>query len=505
MSQQDLFDEARIGAEALQRVLKAVDVQEPDAVLSGPDYQLLGPTVQNMVQSRMHRKALQLQALSGRGGWWPMSIREPYTGAWQRNQEIAMDTVLSFSAVFACTTLIMGDFGKTSLRLVEEDENGIWNPVENAAYSPVLRKPNRYQNSVQFKETWIASKLNSGNTYVLKQRDRRGVVVAMYVLDPTRVTPLVTPDGAVYYELKRDDISNLPQEKVVVPASEIMHDRMNCLFHPLVGLSPIFACSLAAQQGRSIQWNSNKMFANGSIPSGVLKVPGPISDASAARVKAYWESAFTGDNVGKVAMLTDGMTYDSMSYNAVDMQLVEQLNLAAVTVCSAYRVPPYIVDIGPPPPYANIEPLIQKYYNVCLQSLMVQKEMVLDEGLGLGRQFENRYGTEFDPDDLIWMDAAAKSKAAQDGIGSGGMAPNEARKRYYQLGPVKGGETPFMQNQMWPLKQLSDRPTPTAPALPAMPVVEQARDEEEEDDEAMAASFGGLLHRKAIAAGLYAA
>ena len=40
-----------------------------------------------------------------------------------------------------------------------------------------------------------------GNTYVLKQRDERGVVVALYVLDPSKVKPLVTPDGAVYYEL----------------------------------------------------------------------------------------------------------------------------------------------------------------------------------------------------------------------------------------------------------------------------------------------------------------
>ena len=460
----------------------------------------IGPwTIGRTTDLQLAQKQIPLQPLSGRGGWWPLSIREPYTGAWQRNEEIRMDTALSFSAVFACTTRIMNDTGKVALRLVEEDSNGIWNPVENPAYSPVLRKPNRYQNAAQFKETWTASKLNSGNTYVLKARDQRRVVTSMYVLDPLRVTPLVSQDGAVYYELKRDDLSGLPQEVVTVPASEIIHDRMNCLFHPLVGLSPIFACALAARQGLAIQNNSSKLFSNGSIPGGVLTAPGIINDETAQRLKEYWDTNFTGDNVGKVAVLGYGLKYEGMAWNAVDLQLVEQLEMTARVVCSTYGVDPYIVNIGPPPPYANIEPVIQKYYSGALQSHWFQMELSLDEGLGLGKQFQNSYGTEFDPDDLIWMDAEAKAKAAQDGIGSGGMSPNEARKRYYALGPVAGGDSPMVQQQYYSLAALAKRDAndPFAKPEPA-PAAQPVAPDEEDDAEEVAASFGALLHSKAV-------
>ncbi len=446
-----------------------------------------------------------LQPLSGRGGWWPLTIREPYTGAWQRNGDIQTDTALSYSAVFACTTLIMSDTGKVCLRLVEQDGNGIWEEVENPAYSPVLRKPNRYQNATQFKETWTASKLNSGNAYILKVRDQRRVVTSLFVLDPSRVTPLVAQDGAVYYELCRDDLSGLPREKVTVPASEIIHDRMNCLFHPLMGLSPIFACALTASQGLSIQNNFSKLVQNGSIPGGVLTAPGEIPQPTADRLKAYWDTNFTGDNVGKVAVLGDGLKYEPMAWNAVDLQLVEQLKLTAETVCTAYRVPPYIVDIGPPPPYANIDPVIQKYYSQCLQSHFNQMELSLDEGLGLGKQFGNDYGTEFDPDDLIWMDAAAKSKAAQDGIGSGGMSPNEARKRYYGLGPVDGGDSPMVQQQYYSLAALAKRDAADPFAKPAAPTPAAPPQKAETPTIALAASFGAALRRKAIEAELYAA
>src|SRR5688572_8677291 len=181
---------------------------------------------------------LPLQPLSGRGGWFPF-IHEPYMGAWQRNTEIQTNTVLTYGAVFSCITLIAPDVGKLTLNLVEEDANGIWNETDNPAYSPVLRTPNRYQTCAKYVEYYISSKLIHGNAYVIKQRDRRGVVVALYVLDPTRVTPLVAPDGSVYYELKRDDLSNLPAETVTVPASEIIHDTMVTLYHPLIGVSPI--------------------------------------------------------------------------------------------------------------------------------------------------------------------------------------------------------------------------------------------------------------------------
>ena len=42
-----------------------------------------------------------------------------------------------------------------------------------------------------------------------------------------------------------------------------------------------------------------------------------------------------------------------------------------------------MVGIGPPPPYANIEPLLQQYYAQALQSLIENLELCLDEGLEL--------------------------------------------------------------------------------------------------------------------------
>jgi phage portal protein BeeE len=85
--------------------------------------------------------------------------------------EWTTDTVLAHHAVYACITRIAQDIGKLRPKLVERDTNGIWTETENAAHSPALRRPNRHQNHIQFKESWAISKLTRGNTYVLIERD----------------------------------------------------------------------------------------------------------------------------------------------------------------------------------------------------------------------------------------------------------------------------------------------------------------------------------------------
>src|SRR6185503_14293108 len=128
-------------------------------------------------------------------------------------------------------------------------------------------------------------------------------------------------DGSVFYQLNADNVANI-QTMIVVPANEIIHDRMYPLHHPLMGVSPIYACGVAAMQGVAIQANSEKFFKNMSRPSGVLTAPGSISNDVASRLKENWESNFSGDKIGRVAVLGDGLKYEQMTVTAHDAQLI---------------------------------------------------------------------------------------------------------------------------------------------------------------------------------------
>lgn len=452
------------------------------------------------------KAAFPMQPVNSRGGWWPV-VNEPYTGAWQKNDEIVCETVMESPALFATVTLIAGDIAKLRARLVELQDWGGWTPTESPAFSPVLRKPNRYQNHIQFKEHWMLSKLTRGNTYCLKERDARGVVVRLYVLDPQRVTPLVAPDSSVYYQLNCDDLAGLP-ESVIVPASEIIHDRFNCLFHPLVGLSPIYAAGLAALQNLKMGRHWSRFFGNNAQPGGILVAPGPITPDNANEIKSTWSTNYTGINAGRVAVIGDGMKFQPLSLSAADSQVIEQLKWNAETVASVFHVPAYKINVGAVPSNSNVEALDSQYYTQCLQKLIEDFELCLDEGLGIGEaagKIDGRVlGTDLDLSGLLRMDTAAKVKAAGDAIKAGFMAPNEARSQF-NLPPVAGGETPYLQVQNYSLAALDERDetapltVPPAPPAPApAPVDSLPEDQEaaaaEEARELLAYLQKGLSH-----------
>lgn len=406
---------------------------------------------------------------------WPV-VREPYVGAWQRNEELRLPTVASNPTVFACATLIAETIAKCRLMLVrgvQTDMGIVWTETRNAAYSPVLRKPNRYQSRQKLTELWIASKLLFGNAYILQQRDDRRVVVAQYVLDPSKVTPLLGPDGSLYYQLSTDPnwpVTRLNLEAPIFPASEIIHDLMVPLFHPLVGVGPLYACGLAALQGLKITDNATTFFANGSRPSGVITSPLPLEPDQAAKILENWNAGHTGAKYGTAGILDNGMKYEATAQSAADAQLIEQLQWSDETIAACFHVPITLIHTNRATPASTPEQTTQQFYSQCLQSQMTAIETALDDGLSL----VDPYATEFAIDDLFWLNTEARTKAAVDAIGSGAMAPNEARFKYFGLGPVKGGDTPYLQQQNYSLAALADRdatnPLATTPVpVPATP------------------------------------
>jgi HK97 family phage portal protein len=400
-----------------------------------------------------------LSSINSHPGIWQSVfglIQEPYAGAWQRNVVVApTQTLLAFSAVYACVTGIACDIAKLRVKLVRRDTDGIWNEVtDDSPWLSVLEKPNRYQTRIKFIEQWILSKLLYGNAYILKERDQRGIVNALYVIHPNYIKPLVSEDGGIYYEICRDWLNQNEEERKIVPASEVIHDMMVSLWHPLVGVSPIYACGLSATMGNAIQSNSTKFFANRSMPGGMLTAPGAISTEVATRLKTTFETNFSGDNMGKLFVAGDGLEFKQFSITAIDAQLIEQLGWTVQDVARSFHYPMEKLG-GPPAPYSttsNTEARTMAYYTDCLQTLIESLELCLDEGLRLPRGT----GTEMDLDNLWRMDTLAMFEANNKAISGGWLTPNEARSRA-NLRPVSGGDTPYLQQQNYSLQALAKR------------------------------------------------
>lgn len=386
-----------------------------------------------------------LQPVDSRSGGWRSIISESYAGAWQQGVTVeANEGLMRFSAVYGCISGIAGDIAKLPLNVLRE-QSEINVPQRTGKVVDLLKKPNKFQTRFQFVQQFVLSKLIHGNTYCLKVRSSDGKISNLIVLDPEFVTVLVSDSGDVFYQLRRDNLSQVSD--ITVPASEVLHDRHTPIFHPLVGVSPIYACGMSATLGNSITNASAAFFKNKSTPSGLLSAPGRINDDTAARLKAHWQKEYSGQNAGQVAVLGDGLKFERMTVSAVDAQLIEQLRWSVEDVARAFRYPLFKLQAGAPILAGSAEELNLQYYSDTLQPLIEAMEAVFNDGLELTSTLH----VEFDVEGLGRMNTEARFRTAGESLKV--ASHNEARARL-NLPPIAGGDSIYSQVQNYSLSDL---------------------------------------------------
>jgi HK97 family phage portal protein len=437
-------------------------------------------------------KALHNVGSALRGGW--SRILEPFSGAWQRNAEEKRGDLLTYPTLYACISRIASDIGKLPFTLQQRLASGVSTDVANPAYSPVLNKPNGFQTQGQFREYWMIAKLTHGNTYALKRRDLRGVVVDLYILDSCLVMPMVSDAGEVFYQLYTDPLNTLPNgypaSGLIVPASEIIHDRCMTLHHPLIGVPPLAAAYWPALKNMKILRSATEFFANNAQPGGILTAPAGMSDEDAADVKAYWDTNFTGTNAGRVAIIGADMKFTPFAMKSIDSQMVEQMRYSDEQICQPFGIPPFKVGIGTIPSGLGVDGVNQMYYQDALQTHIEHMESLLNEGLKIAAPLS----VELDLAPLLRMDEAKRAEVETKLVGGKIKLPDEARQRF-NLAPTPGGSTLWGQQQDYPLGMLADRkewdpamqPPAPAPAPPEPTDPEPPAAELSESDKALIA------------------
>lgn len=426
--------------------------------------------------------------VSGTGRWMGdlgglgQHVREPFLGAWQKNLEGAGNIpVTAFSGVYACATIISQDVAKLPLRLLRIGDQRIPEPAPNHPISQLFeRGPNPYQTMMDLLQIHMISKLLTGNGYIYKEQDDRGVVKNMHHIPARNVQVLVEPESKIVaYHIVQSETDRIMTPEInfdrtdpalIIPARFMLHDRINAIWHPLIGVPPLFAAAVAGEMGAAIQAHANAFFGNMARPSGFLSAPGVINDVTAERLKREWEQRYSQGNLGRTAVLGDGLSWEPIVMSAVDAQLIDQLRYTIEDIARVYRVPLYLLGDPSKSSARNSEQLARTYYQGCLQYHLESTERRFNQDLYL----RGGHYCDFDLDALFRMETDMRYESYQKGIQSGVLSINEARFKE-GLPPVKGGEVPRIQVQYQPIDQ------PNALAVPGVPTGDDPADDEDDD------------------------
>lgn len=426
-------------------------------------------------------------------------IRESYPGAWQQNAIPVplAPPLLSFSAVYSCVNIISSDISKLPINLWRKLAKGGRKLADDHPIYRVLQNPNPYQTHVDFFAYFLVSLLLAGNAYALITRDARGVASRMDVLNPYFVRPLVAETGDVFYQISRSNSLSLvadfqPQEgHYIVPASEIIHHRMSCVDHPLIGVTPLYAAAMSASMGVRALSSAAEFFANMGRPSGLLTAPGKVSKDLADRLRTEWQQNYGPGQSGKTAMLGDGLKWEPITLSAVDSQLIDLLKFGVADVGRVYRVPSFLLGDLDKVTYRNSETLMRTYYSGCLQYHLEALEARFSTAFDLANDIE----LEFDVDAILRTDLDVRFAAYKEGITSGFMTINQARD-LEGWAAVDGGDEPMMQVQYAPLSTLDGTQLKPPAVPPPAPPPEPPKPPPPSEEEAVLAPF--LRYREVL-------
>ena len=418
------------------------------------------------------------------GGMWGI---ESVGDGWQRNLKIGSFAARGIPAVYACVQASARAISQCYPHHKIHRDDGGTDISKTSPAARVFRKPNSYETFPQFMQNLVSAMLFDGECFCLIVRDERRAVTALHIMPRGTVTPYVSEDGGIFYNMGGNPM--LPNTaSYMAPQRDVCHFRTYTPRHPLIGESPIKAASLACGINVALSESQAAFFSQMNRPSGVLSTDSSLNRDQMQTLRAAFDEQSKGWAQGKMPILASGLKFQQLSVNSVDAQLIEAQRMSIEDIARVFGVPLPIVGDLSKATLNNTESLINHWLSLSLGALIENIERSFDDVFGFtGNDF-----SELDTKALLRLDYSGRIDALTRATQGGLMSPNEAR-RSEGLPDVDGGDEPFMQAQNTPVSLLAElaaanlkaKEAPPPPPAPEPEPEPEPEDTPEPEDKAI--------------------
>ena len=182
-----------------------------------------------------------------------------------------------------------------------------------------------------------------------------------------------------------------------------------------------------------------KLFANGAKPSGVLTHPRTLGPEARKRLRESFDAVHSGGaNSGRTLVLDEGITWQSLTFNSVDVQFLELRKFQIAEIARVFRVPLHMLGDLSDATFSNVENMGAEFVTLTLMPWLKLWEGAIARSL-LKPEERSKFYAEFLTDDLARADMAARCTAYSQAIANGILNPNEVRAMENRA-PYEGGD-----------------------------------------------------------------
>ena len=368
------------------------------------------------------------------------------------NERTAMQT----TAVYACVRILAEAVASLPLSVYQTTGLGKEKAINHNLYHLLHDEPNSEMTSFVFRETLMSHLLLWGNAYAQIIRDQNGKVLSLYPLLPNKMSVNRDSRGNIYYVYTRDSDetpSLAGYGEFYLSEHEVLHIP-GLGFDGLIGYSPIAMAKNAIGMSLATEEYGASFFANGATPGGVLEHPGIVKDPQ--RVRESWNSVYQGTkNAHKVAVLEEGMKYQSISISPEQAQFLETRKFQINEIARIFRVPPHMVGDLEKSSFSNIEQQSLEFVKYTLDPWVTRWEQTMQKVLLLPGE-KSQYSIKFNVDGLLRGDYQSRMNGYAIARQNGWMSANDIREleNMNLISPEEGGDIYMVNGNMLKLKDV---------------------------------------------------
>ena len=360
------------------------------------------------------------------------------TSLFSQEEEISEDTVLKIPTVQSCYELIAGTIAQLPVYLYKETEDGSVEKIPDDYRHRLLNdEPNEYQSAYNFKKQMLKDYLFRGVTYNYIEKKGNEIIELTNIKAKNVKVEKFVKDG---FKIVDVNIHIMGQEE----GSQVNRGKSK---QTIIDTLKPYECVIALKDsidgvtskgildyGKDVfkvaleeKTYTSSIYKNGSLPLGVLKTSGRLTQSAVDKLKASWQSLYSGTgNAGKTVVLEEGLDYSPVSLKPGELLLTENRKDVVSDICKLFNLPESLIDVTKIK-YGSLEQNNIHFLQYTLSPIITSLENAFNKTLLLEEEKRQGYFFAFDTSEVLRSTDREKYEAVKVALDGGIMSINEGR------------------------------------------------------------------------------
>ena len=351
------------------------------------------------------------------------------------------------SSVYAATNMISNSCALLPMKIISY-KGGKKREVDHPLTQILNLKPNSKLNHFNFMKLMIESLILKGNAYAYIVRDENLNVQSLELIDADFVNPVLHPDGTMKYV-----VNGMSK---AIDSINMIHLYQH-LDNQGRGISTIKYADMVLTGAYNAEKHSDNFFKSGAGLMGILKSSAPLTAEQKKQIAESWANSINNTLAGGVAVLPQGLDFQSISISPEDSQLLEVRKYNVVEIARFFNISPVKLFDYSNVSYSTLEQTNLSY----LQDTILPFTQLMEDEFNrkLFKPSEvGKFAVDFDYSVLVQTDKTTEAEYYNKLVTNGILSINDVRNKlgYEPLTEEEGGNAHFIQISYGTVKNVVD-------------------------------------------------